>query len=201
MLRLYRVRHKQHGMLRDLRLLGTRPRGLALQTRAGNDIPNEQALPPDTVALGTYARLAAQHQGWVQRRPACGIYNCAGHVFASRRTAVYETAHYDRILAEDQYTLLADSAEPCPGDVAVYRLRTTEAIIHVGIVVEIRTATDIPRGDQIRVPWILSKWNDFSGECVHESHDVPFDKLKATPEEGRHSKAYKLEYWTDRYDA
>ena len=86
-------------------LAGTPPlRELALETRQKNPITNSQSPHPDVKARNEYYVLRAKHPQWTPRKDPEGIYNCFGHVLASRRTAVYpDDADIEAILVDDGY--------------------------------------------------------------------------------------------------
>ena len=103
------------------KLVGTPPEGLALQTRRRTDIENFVGLPG--VVWGDrkwFADMATKY-GWSIRSPPTGIYNCAGMVWASRRTCIHAPELYELILKEDDYRLVPDDERPRPGDLLVYR--------------------------------------------------------------------------------
>jgi len=110
---------------------------------------------------------------WQERKPPAGEYNCAGLVWASRRTAIYEPGLWLRIIEEDTYRLLTPVEEPLPGDVAAYIDVERDEMLHVGRVVDLRPAF---QGGTL-IPWILSKWSDVAGEYFHSFRDHPYDML------------------------
>lgn len=173
-------------MFEILELAGTPRSSIRLQTQRGTDIDNEQAAPPDDRRMRVFERLVATHFGWTVRKPPCGVYNCAGHVWASRRTAVYEQKWYDLILEEDGYRMLQGGESPVIGDLALYRLTTGE-ILHVGLIMEIRRLSGDSTGSSASFPWALSKWDDASGEVLHHFRDVPYAE-----------QDYTVSFWTDR---
>jgi hypothetical protein len=170
---------------------GTRETPLALQTRLGKDIPNSPALP-DGDPTEWAALLQKYKVGPEQiRTGACGVYNCAGHVWASRRTAIYEAAAYTMILGEDGYRTLDSGEMPRLGDLAVYLARMPSGatyIFHVGVVAKFEKGPAIinQQAEQ-SIPWVLSKLNDWGGELFHHCSTLP-----AVP------FPFELEYWTDR---
>lgn len=170
-------------MFSEIPILGTKPRPIPLATRLGTPIDNEPGVALNDDAREKNARIL-QHftQNWI---PRTGMhisgYNCAGHVWASRRAAVYEFGQLPTILNDDGYCKLQDLEKPLPGDLALYR-HPDDKIIHVGEV--LRT-----EGDRPFTAIILSKWDDTSGEYMHSAWDVPFR---------RHFPDCKLEYWTER---
>jgi hypothetical protein len=175
-------------MFEELRLFGPSVRSIVLQTHRSNEIKNEIALEPDERRRRLYAHLRGKHQFWRERKPPCGVYNCVGHVWACRRTAVYEDLdrQVSSILADDGYHVLDWPRESLAvGDVVTYwdSAKSHKGFIHVGIVFELRC---IAGGGQ-QVPWVLSKWDDASGEILHHYQDCPF------------SNETEPEFWTERF--
>ena len=166
-------------MLEMARLVGTPPKEIILQTRAGHDVANSQSCEPDVTIPARYQRLRSKHFAWVNRKPACGVYNCFGLVWASRRTAIYEERDISQILKDDGYRQLALDSQMQPGDVVLYRYpgNTRHAAMVVGLKT-IGTST---------VPWVLSKWGPIFGEDLHAFRDVPKDL-----------EGCMIEFWTDR---
>jgi hypothetical protein len=164
------------------RLSGNRARSIPLATRAGTEIPNEVAADPSPQHFARYEALLQKHKfGWRPRKPPCGGYNCFGHVWASRRTAIYDTESVRRILVEDGYRI---TLNPQVDDVAL--VVEESDVYHVGRVIELRSVN--PGSPSI--PWILSKWDDWGGEVLHSVQDLPFD-----PSQGFNTQ---VEFWTDR---
>jgi hypothetical protein len=166
-------------MLEMARLVGTPPKGIILQTRAGHDVANSQSCEPDATIPARYYRLRRKHLTWVSRKPACGVYNCFGLVWASRRTAIYEESDILQILMDDGYRQLVTDSQLRPGDVVLYRYPGNT--LHAAMVVELK-----PLGTST-VPWVLSKWGPVFGEDLHAFLDVPEDLEGCT-----------IEFWTDR---
>ena len=167
-------------MFDNLKLLRTGPSKLALQTRKGHNIENEVALPPEAHQLRKYDALRQKHIRWWNRRGACGTYNCYGHIFAARRTAIYEDKEVTQILSDDGYARVSHAVVAI-GDVALYR--AAYGLVHAAQIVEVGEADPMTR---LRPIWALSKWDDGCGEDCHLLSDVPF--------------AYdgEIEIWTDR---
>src|SRR5262245_43137202 len=116
-----------------VRFFGSDEVELPLYTRRNRAVRNSQAPSAlDDRLRQKYARLLAQHQDWKPRKPGCGIYNCSGHVWASRRTAIYDQSEIDKILEDDGYRLLRDTEPPMLGDLILYYVRG--AFYHVGVV-------------------------------------------------------------------
>lgn len=154
-------------MFDELNFLGTKRKSIALATRQGSNIENEQALPPEQEALDAYEKHCLKYTNWSERVGATGIYNCFGMVWANRRTAIYELKDVAKILDEDEYRELLDGEEPVIGDIAVYK--TDDQIDHVGIVVDFRRVF----GFGAKIPVILSKLCDWGGEIFHLQGDLP----------------------------
>jgi hypothetical protein len=165
--------------------LGSTERRIVLQTHKGTPIGNEIEYPADERAVRKFQLLLNEHKRWEARKPATGVYNCVGHVWASRRTMVWREIErfVTIILADDGYRKIdKDKESICPGDVVLYwQDDDPTKFIHVGIVHEMRPGVS----DRFRIPWVLSKWDSTSGEALHHFDDVPF-------------KEYILEFWTDR---
>ena len=168
------------------KLIGQNRRKLRLDTRAGQHIENEVALPPTQQSLAREQILVNKFgANWEKRIEPCGIYNCTGLVWASRRTAIYGDPEWEKIYQDDAYRELNDSELPMPGDLAIYS-HSEAGYIHVGLVLYLEPGL-VKTGSPI--PKILSKWNDASGEYIHFPGDVPFRDEVAD---------FQLRYWTDR---
>lgn len=141
---------------------------------------------PDAKALADYSRFVATYgSGWVERTPATGVYNCAGMVWASRRTSILDPRLWQRIIADDGYKWLPSGKHPIPGDIVAYVDTDADELLHVG-----RVAYHVEGlGEGHRIPMIISKWNSTAGESIHRAPDVPF---------GRWGFNYDIRYLTDR---
>jgi len=171
-------------MFEDYEGTFTASRSISLATHEDNPVDNEVALPPDDGSRRQALALEERFEDvWTRRKPPCGVYNCAGHVWASRRTAIYGWGEIEKILTDDGYTKIP--VRECEsGDLAFYD--TDETWIHVGRIVRKVEGTD----EGIRPSTIvLSKWDDKSGEYIHQENDVPF--REDFPD-------YDIEYYTDR---
>jgi hypothetical protein len=146
-------------MLEMARLVGTPRQGIILQTRAGHDVANSQSCEPDATIRARYEGLRRKHFAWLGRKPACGLYNCFGLVWASRRTAIYEESDISKILTDDGYRQLMADSELRPGDVVLYRYPGNT--LHAAMVVELKSL------DTSTIPWVLSKWGPVFGEDLH----------------------------------
>ena len=167
-------------------LVGTPDVGIALETRKGHTIANSQAPEPSVQNRRVHASLLAKNPDWVERKPPCGVYNCFGVVWASRRTAIYAEALIELILSDDCYRPVREDEDLRRGDLVLYRSQG-HGILHVGQVIELR---ELEGGQGQRpIPWVLSKLGDSLGEVVHHYQRVPYDAL---------GFEYNIEYWTDR---
>lgn len=168
------------------KLIGQNRQSLRLDTRTGQHIKNEIAPPPTQQLLDREEKLFNKFGAkWTKRIGPYGIYNCAGLVWASRRTAIYDDPEWDKIYQDDEYRELNSSELPMPGDLAIYS-QSEVGYIHVGQVLSLEPGLS-PKGRPI--PKILSKWSDVSGEYIHFPRDVPFRV---------HFSDFQLKYWTDR---
>ena len=172
-------------MFEDLKLRGLGEEGIALATRIGRNIPNSTGVDLTEIHYQRYKDFLEKNgQNWEQRKPPSGEYNCAGHVWASRRTCIYEEGEnvYRTILSDDGYR---KTNEPRLDDLAVY-IDKSIGILHIGRVVGFREGLG-KEGPSI--PWIVSKWNDLSGEVCHFATDHHY-----------HGDGWlvTIEYWTDR---
>ena len=163
-------------MFEIARLAGTGERGIEVQTRLGTSVKNAQAPEPDERSKNIYHRLCKRHDRWVERKPPCGIYNCFGHIWASRRTSIYDEDQVHLIIHEDGYRIVESIDKVKPGDTVLYSTRENNSILHMGEITEIRRI-ELPKSDlhaSPGAPWILSKWNDAMGEVYHHYQDIPW---------------------------
>jgi len=185
-------------MFEAQRLLGDTTRSIVLQTRAGGKIVNEITLPPTPGQIKDRENLAKKFPAWENRKPPTGGYNCAGHVWAARRTGIFDDFDDQvmTILKDDGYRLLAVGEELKRGDLALYWefLSPRKNLYHVGMIFDLRSTRELlglesaasPRSALI--PWVLSKPDAFSGEILHHERHVYFYP----------DAKYSIEYWTDR---
>jgi hypothetical protein len=147
-----------------------------LQTRSGRNIPNEQRMPllgPNSMRMEEQA--CKDMVPGIVTQSLCNLYNCAGMVFANRRTTVDDLAFLYTILSDDHYRQIAQN-ETVPGDVVIYRGNDDE-ITHVGLIhwPDLTNATFIVR----------SQWGN-NGEYLHDLDRVPWVYGRAA------------EFWTER---
>jgi hypothetical protein len=180
---------REVAMFESALLLGTTERSIVVQTHRGRDIQNSIEPPVGDAERRKYERLLQQFgQNWVRRKPATGVYNCAGHVWASRRTSIFEESEYEAILKDDGYRQLEEGERPLVGDLVLYRDQDARiGFLHVGIIVELRPGIT---AESPRIPWVLSKWDSASGEVLHQLTDAGhFYRAPFAP---------VAEYWTER---
>lgn len=184
-------------MFEELYLRQPPPRRIALQTRDGWDIANEVGAEPTDADVRKFDLLLKRFAGrWEVRKPPIGGYNCAGHVFACRRTGIFGgdgSGPFEDLILEvlrrDGYRRF-DHVVPDPaqvGDVILYwdKDEARRSLWHVGVICELRKL--IGASGTLGVPHVLSKWDGGSGECLHHYRHVPYDE-----------KDYRAEFWTDR---
>ena len=137
-------------------------------TRGGTRIANEvEDLVPSTDLIGKYSLVREKFgANWIERKSPSGGYNCAGMVWAARRTSIFEDAAIQSIIDDDGYQPVSDVQHARPGDLAIYRT-DKQYFLHVGIVVEVRTIVVEAR----REPWVLSKFGPGMGEVLHRIDD------------------------------
>jgi hypothetical protein len=154
-------------------ILGNTEREILLATFKNNKIRNVVQPQPNEHDIRQYARFLTKYRGnsWEERKPITGIYNCAGHVWASRRTSILEPAEWEKILDEDGYRPLRRNEKPSPGDIAIYVRQDNSEIWHVARVYG--SAPGITSESE-PFPRIISKWGPIAGEFLHLAHDVPF---------------------------
>jgi hypothetical protein len=140
-----------------INLAGTPRSGIKLQTRKGTDIENEQAPGPSDDNLRVVARLEEAFRGrWLRRTAATGCYNCAGHVWASRRSSVYEKPDWLKILKDDGYRKISN-ADIEVGDLILHSCEGR--FLHVGEIIEINCLNSAERTSIAKVPRVLSKFS------------------------------------------
>lgn len=125
-------------MFEELKLLGPTERSIVVQTRKGTPIENVIETEPGEPERRRYQLLLKRFgQNWRERKPAVGVYNCAGHIWASRRTSILADDAWRTILKEDGYRRLPDTEMPVVGDLVVYRDATNQCFNHVGAILEV----------------------------------------------------------------
>jgi hypothetical protein len=171
-----------------LRLAGTGERGITLETCRRQRIENAQAPKPGLQDLNFFDLLVSTHGQWAVRKQPCGVYNCFGHVWASRRTAIYDDPELKKILRDDGYRMLSQEA-PMPGDVVLYYDPAHTYNWHSGRIIQLHhLLAEHGQAMGNPIPWVLSKLSAVQGEVLHAICDVQ------SPYDGK----FTLEIWTDR---
>ncbi len=176
-------------MLDLLPIIGTQESWLKLQTRRKSDIPNVMPLAVDEQAVRVMQSLRAKFPDWAVRRPANPEYNCAGLVWAARRTNIVDESAYELVLHDDGYRAIP-LRDVALGDLVIYRRTDTRAITHVGLVIEFGDPgiwLDGSNAPQRSVPYVLSKMCDWGDEIIHNYFRFPRDLVDWT-----------VEFWTER---
>jgi hypothetical protein len=167
-------------------ILGDTQSSIILHTRLGNPIENSIEPDPGEPGRQKFERLTRRFGSqWEVRRPAVGRYNCAGLVFANRRTSIFAPDLYLQIFSEDGYTKFNDVSSTRCGDVVAYAEQDGGEIVHLALIMSFRPGiSDLSP----LVPMALSKWDSAMGEVVHNIYTVPYDL----------TSDYRIEFWTDR---
>jgi hypothetical protein len=105
---------------------------------------------------------------WKMRRDPLAGYNCFGHVFALRRTALY-CPDVELILAEDGFGEIKDPEPVLVGDVVIYS--DDSGPTHAAKVDRVDTLVSAQASQGTGVPIVLSKFDDVSGEYEHPIED------------------------------
>ena len=147
--------------------LSSEPRSLSLVTSRNNDIKNYVAPEPAEKHVQAFNAIRARYS-WTERRPAYGICNCAGLVWASRRAAIDSQDAWNLILLDDNYRRLHLDETPMPGDLVIYE-ESKSGFLHVGVVLELAPLIHSSSNYSTRV---LSKLSDSYGEVIHREHDI-----------------------------
>ena len=175
-------------------LAGSAERSIRVDTHRGTPIPNVIAPPADEAAKRWYDGVRKRFgKQWKNRKPATGVYNCYGMIFASRRTSIDDDENdtiIHRILEEDGYRQLSSQVDVAPGDIVLYRLSGSNEIVHMAMVTRRDSLVDTDGQSVAKVGgacYALSKWGPQGGEDEHhiERH--------CWTEHG-----ISKEYWTDR---
>jgi hypothetical protein len=171
------------------RFAGTSGRGIIVQTRKGHEGELENYIAPEvtTQSANLYAAKRNRHPNWIQRKPATGVYNCAGMVWASRRTTLPNPSDWQKVLHEDNYRPLQASEVPHVGDLVIYRRKNHAEILHVASVFSIHRLDDHDPNSRVAIR-ALSKWDNQSGEDSHALDDLVLNG----------GEEYVREFWTDR---
>jgi len=160
-------------------LIGDTEESIRLDTRTGEPITNSRPLKPNGTEDYKFNHFCGEHGGgtWKIRSLVDITYNCAGHVWASRRTCIYETSEWRKILEHDGYR---KTNQPVPDDLVIYWLED-DSLAHVA-----RVSHLVDSGLSHPIPFVISKWGDTGGEVFHKVSEVP-NAIRG-----------RYEFWTDR---
>jgi hypothetical protein len=156
-----------------------RRKSIALETRRGRPIPNEQ--DPDPLphqAKDLIERHKRLYPLAIMRRNYSGLYNCHGMTFANRRTNILESATVRQILSDDGHRQIS-AKEIQEEDIIIYfnKIEITHSRIVIQVFRDERSPFPVP-------PKILSKWGK-SAEYIHAANPFPYAEDQ-------------IAYWTDR---
>lgn len=175
-------------------LAGSAEKGVRVDTHRGTPIPNVIAPQADEASKQRYDRIRKLYgKSWSNRKPATGVYNCYGMIFASRRTSIYDDENdtlIQRILDEDGYRKLSNQDEAVPGDIVLYRESKRNSILHIAMVMRREPLSRADGGVVAKeggACYALSKWSDRDGEDEHHIEHHCWTYLDVSKE-----------YWTDR---
>ena len=162
-------------------LLGDTERSIVVHTRCGRPVTNVIELEPGPREKDRYESIQRRFgRQWINRKPPCGVYNCYGMVFASRRTSILEDDQIADILSDDGYRKIPEE-EARVGDLVFYKDGKI-GLLHVARVTRRDTTL-------ATVIFALSKWDSTSGEDEHHvRHHCWLDEALDV----------QLEFWTDR---
>ena len=119
-------------MLSNILLSKSEPSSITVQTRRGRTLENYIAPPTTSIHDKRFRLLLNEHPQWEVRKSCVGGYNCAGLVWASRRTCLTSPADWLAILSApdgDGYREVAEH-EAVVGDVVCY-IASNGEIAHV----------------------------------------------------------------------
>jgi len=158
------------------------PGAITLRTQNDREIVNQQEPSPSDGERKYWEDLCS-NRGWTCRKSACGVYNCTGHIFASRRTGIHDWSQIKKVLNDDGYRRVA--VGNCRiGDLAFYHKGEPSDWLHFALVVR------LPKHDGSVVPLLLSKMSAVSGEYLHYPDNAALTELVGND--------YEIIYLTDR---
>ncbi|HEX4416712.1 MAG TPA: hypothetical protein VH165_02385 [Kofleriaceae bacterium] len=176
---------------------GTPTWSIPLATHQRTDIPN-LTMEPALVLAGPRKQAEVRFHKYRQRRPPTAGYNCFGHAFALRRTAIYDLDRtlLDTILDDDGYAEVADPDIEV-GDIVMYFDDRGEPF-HAGEVIR-REPLLIGLSSAIAstVPIVLSKLDDISGEYEHKIDEALWPDLVESRKVYRARQRVPRRKWRD----
>jgi len=137
---------------------------IVVQTRLGANVENNQHKKIEGWELAKADEIRKRYNLAIFRTEPCGMYNCHGLTFASRRTRIYEPKEIAKILDHDYYQEL-DIADLLPGDIVVYY--DSGDAQHSGIIIRVDSV------GTAKVPIVVSKWGN-GQEVIHQVTMCPY---------------------------
>lgn len=158
---------------------------IPLATHFGSNIPNQTSAPRLQLSKSRKMVEANYDRRWKTIRPPIAGYNCFGQVFAMRRTGIYDDENrglVGLILSEDGFREIVNESDYAEGDVVLYS--DERGFLHASRIVsftKIQTAIGFggPASDK-RIPMVLSKFDDVSGEYEHPIGDMAWTTLEVS---------------------
>lgn len=142
---------------------------IQLETHFQTPIPNDTC-NPDLSMRGPRLREEERFRSlYTQIRPPIAGYNCAGQVFAGRRTTILDLGLIHRILDEDGFS---DVTSLMAGDVVVYS--DDDGPMHAARVARLDEQSVgllETGGPTVTFTLVHSKFDDMSGEYEHRVDD------------------------------
>ncbi|MCH8877874.1 MAG: hypothetical protein IIA89_13815 [Chloroflexi bacterium] len=142
-------------------------RSLKLSSKTGNWIRNVRKIARPPAAMVDAESYAHAQCPGIATRSLSSTYNCAGLVFASRRTVIL-MGELNRVLREDEFRPVTQKAQLKPGDLVTYKVRLDGEVRHIGVVM---STTPNPEAAEVDVT-VLSQWG-YDGEYIHDEENVP----------------------------
>ena len=146
-----------------------------LATHLGTQIENETS-PPDFPTTPARQKKESRFARLLKIRDPIAGYNCFGLVFASRRTVLLNP-DITLILLEDGYRELQNDEEVQIGDIVVYS--DDRGPMHAAIVTRLEKTLYRAESSGITV-WVLSKFEDCTGEYEHTIDNVSWNQWSVT---------------------
>lgn len=143
---------------------------ISLATHLGTELENETTPPVLELPPQRVKREQQFRDSWPTKKEPTAGYNCFGHVFASRRTGLYKV-DVDTILYEDGFGRIPNAGDADVGDAVIYS--DEDGPTHAGVLIRFdEVELGLQPGDApTRIPLVLSKFDDVSGEYEHKLAD------------------------------
>ena len=145
-------------------------KGINTETAKGNSIDNYQVSEISHYEKNLFGGYTKEkYPTMIIRSEASPMYDCHGLTFASRRTNIDKSTEIEKILNDDEYSLI-NERDVLPGDVVLYVDQDDGDISHSGIVVN----AEFPP-ESLSIILVISKWGKFK-EIIHNVNDCPYPK-------------------------